>query len=269
MSSTVSRRTGALPFLALALLALPLAATAQSAGGPSADQDCSKLPTHAQADDCARMNSQAHTIDLHNVTSQEEASEIATALRNTSDPSLRAYLLPNGKQIVVNTYPAEFARVETLLHTLDRPHKAYRLAYTITELDADKIVSTQHMSMVAVIGQHTSVKEGDKVPLATGSYAAGSAVSGVQTQFTYIDVGMNFDATIEQQGEGVSLKSKVEQSSVGPSNTIAGVQEPVIRQTVLEGYSILTLNKPVMLGSIDVPTTTRRFDIAVVLEPIK
>jgi hypothetical protein len=38
---------------------------------------------------------------------------------------------------------------------------------------------------------------------------------------------------------------------------------------VLEGFSILTLGKPVMLGSIDVPTTTRRFDIAVVLEPIK
>jgi type II secretory pathway component GspD/PulD (secretin) len=252
--------------LVVALLPLSLAASAQSTEAQSSEQDCSKLPTRAQTEDCARAHSQAHTIELHNVTSQDEANEIVSAVRNTSDPNIKVYLLENQKKLVVSTYPAEFARVEALVRTLDRPHKAYRLAYTITELDGDKTVSTQHMSMVAVIGQRTSVKEGDKIPLATGTTGENNST---QTQFTYIDVGMNFDATIEEQGEGVSLKSKVEQSSVGPTNTIAGVAEPVIRQTVLEGTSILTLNKPVMLGSIDVPTTTRRFDIAVVLEPIK
>jgi len=82
-------------------------------------------------------------------------------------------------------------------------------------------------------------------------------------------VGMNFDATLNEVEGGAVLKSKVEQSSLGTPSTIAGVQEPVVRQTVLDGIAVLTLGKPVLLGSIDVPTTTRRFDIAVVLEQIK
>lgn len=271
MSSTLSRCTGALPFLALTFALCPIALVAQAPSVPTGTSEaaCNKLASRAERTDCEQPRIQSRTIFLQNVTSQNDASEILNAARNMFDPDMKIYLAPSQNAIVISTYPEQLERAEALIHTLDRPHKAYRLAYTITELDGDKTVSTQHMSMVAVIGQHTSVKEGDKVPLATGSYSAGAAASGVQTQFTYIDVGMNFDATIEQQGDGVSLKSKVEQSSVGPSNTIAGVAEPVIRQTVIDGTSILTLNKPVMLGSIDVPTTTRRFDIAVVLQPIK
>jgi type II secretory pathway component GspD/PulD (secretin) len=261
MSFISSRPKGALTFLAFALL--PFAANAQISDGKSSASDCSTLATHAERDDCAKLHAQYYTIYLHNVANEDEASQIMTAVRNTSDPTVRGYVLSSRNAIALDTYPAEYTRIEALVRSLDRPHKAYRLAYTITELDGEKTVSTQHISMVAVLGQHTSIKEGDKIPLATGSSGGGN------TQFTYIDVGMNFDATIEEQGEGVTLKSKVEQSSVGPTNTIAGVQEPVIRQTVLENTAILTLGKPLMLGSIDVPTTTRRFDIAVVLESIK
>lgn len=265
MLSIQPRHPGALSLLALTLLCLPMAAHAQAASAP--EPDCSKLATAQEREDCAKLHAQHYTIELRNASDQYEGSDILTAIRNTSDPGVKIYLSERQDTIVVLTYPAEFARIQALVQALDRPHKAYRLVYTITELDGEKTVSTQHISMVAVIGQRTSIKEGDKIPLATGSSSGGNI--SVQTQFTYIDVGMNFDATIEEQGDGVSLKSKVEQSSVGPSNTIAGVQEPVIRQTVLEGSSILTLGKPVMLGSIDVPTTTRRFDIAVVLQPIK
>jgi type II secretory pathway component GspD/PulD (secretin) len=192
------------------------------------------------------------------------------AVRNSFNPSLRIYLLASQNALVVTTYPEELARIEALVHTLDIPRKAYRLTYTISELDAGKTIGTEHLSMIVVNGQHTSVKQGDKIPVATGSYSEGSTTAnGVQTQFTYLDVGMSFDATLNEVEAGALLKTKVEQSSLGQPSTIAGVQEPVIRQTVLEGISVLTLGKPVMLGSIDVPTTTRRFDIAVVLEQVK
>jgi type II secretory pathway component GspD/PulD (secretin) len=256
--------------LALALLPLSLAARAQATDAKTSDLDCSKLLTHSEREDCTATHSQPHTIYLHNITGEEDASQIATAIRNSSDSSVRVYLLGTQNAIAVETYPAEFARIEALVRSLDRPRKAYRLTYTITELDSGKTIGTEHLSMVVVNGQHTSVKEGDKVPVATGSYSEGNATpNGVQTQFTYLDVGMNFDATLNEVEGGAVLKSKVEQSSLGQPSTIAGVQEPVVRQTVLEGISVLTLGKPVMLGSIDVPTTTHRFDIAVVLEQIK
>lgn len=261
MLSTHSRGTGArsLTFLVLALSTLTVAASAQDNASPGAEP----------VNPCIAMRNaptETRTYYLTNVTQQNDANEIMVAIRNITCPGTKIYLVASQNAIVVEAPVSQLAVGEKIIRDMDRPRKTYRLLFTITEIDNDKTISTQHISMVAVIGLHTSIKEGDKIPVATGSYTENSAA---QTQFTYVDVGMNFDATITEQAHGVSLESKVEQSSVGPSNTIAGVQEPVIRQTVLQGTSLLTLEKPVMLGSIDVPNTTRRFDIVVVLQPIK
>ena len=154
-----------------------------------------------------------------------------------------------------------------------KPVHGYRVTYTLTELDAGKTVSTQHFSMLLGDEEHTSMKEGNKIPIATGTYANGVAAtspsSEIQTQFTYLDVGMNFDTTITVTGNSVRLRSKVEDSSLDQPVTIAGVTEPVVRQSVLDGTSVLTLDKPFMLGTIDIPNTARHMDIAVLVEQIK
>ena len=116
---------------------------------------------------------------------------------------------------------------------LDRPKKTYRVTYTITEFDAGKRIGTQHFALIIVSGQRTTLKQGSKVPVATGTYKDGSA--SAQAQFTYLDVGMNIDASIEDSSTGLRLKSKVEQSSIADSSVIADVKEPIIRQSVIEG----------------------------------
>jgi type II secretory pathway component GspD/PulD (secretin) len=267
MTSTFFRRTGARSLLALALTLLPLALAAKAQDTQAADD------TSKPVNPCVAMRnspSELRTFYLFNAGEQPAANEILVAIRNLLCPGIKIYLVAAQNAIVMQSSADQLALAQKIIHDLDRPRKAYRLTYTITELDAGKTVGTEHLSMIVVNGQHTSVKEGDKVPVATGSYSDGNATpNGVQTQFTYLDVGMNFDATLNEVEGGAVLKSKVEQSSLGQPSTIAGVQEPVVRQTVLEGISILTLGKPVLLGSIDVPTTTHRFDIAVVLEQIK
>jgi len=91
----------------------------------------------------------------------------------------------------------------------------------------------------------------------------------VQTQFTYIDVGMNFDVTLTAMGDNAILKSAVEQSSVAPEKSdIAGVQEPIIRQSSLKGVAILSPGKPQTLGSMDISGSTTRLDIEVLMEPL-
>lgn len=210
------------------------------------------------------------TLYLTNTSQQNDANEIMVAVRNELCPSTRVYFASSQNAIVITATPGQITLAEKIVSDLDRPKKNYRLTFTITELDAGKAIGTQHVSMVAVTGQRTTMKEGDKVPVATGSYSNGeTSTTGVQTQFTYLDVGMNFDATVQDLPNGVSLKSKIEQSSLGQPSTIAGIQEPVVRQTVLEGTSSLTFGKPVMLGSIDVPSSTHHFDIAVVLDQLK
>ena len=275
MTLTQSRRTGArsLMVLAIALVPVGLAAKAQSADAKTYDSDCSKLATHSEQSDCARQRAQTKTIYLQNVTSQNDANEIMVAVRNSFDPGLKIYLLANQNALVITTYPEEFAKVEALVRILDRPRKTYRVTYTLTELDAGKTVSTQHFSMLLGDGDYTSMKEGNKIPIATGTYANGVAAtspsSEIQTQFTYLDVGMNFNTSITVTGNTVLLKSKVEDSSLDQPVTIAGVTEPVVRQSVLDGTSVLTLDKPFMLGTIDIPNTARHMDIAVLIEQIK
>ena len=275
MTRTQSRRTGArsLTALAVCLLPLTLAAQAPSADVKTYDSDCSKLPTQVEKVKCEVAHSQTKTIFLKNVVQPNDANEIMVAVRNSFDPGLKVYILNSQNALAVTTYPEEFARVEALVRALDLPRKTYRVTYTLTELDAGKTVSTEHYSMLLADGQHTTMKEGNKIPIATGTYSNGAAStspsSEVQTQFTYLDVGMNFDTTITVTGNSVLLKSKVEDSSLDQPVTIAGVTEPVVRQSVLDGTSILTLDKPFMLGTIDIPNTARHMDIAVLIEQIK
>jgi hypothetical protein len=91
----------------------------------------------------------------------------------------------------------------------------------------------------------------------------------VQTQFTYLDVGMNFDATLTAMGNNALLKSSVEQSSVAPEKSdIGGIQEPIVRQSSLKGVALLAPGKPQMLGSMDIPGSTTHLDIEVLMEPL-
>ena len=272
MSLAQSRRTGARSLTLFAACFLPLTLAAQAPANPAhaTEADCNKLTSHSERNDCEAARLETRTIFLKNATNANNANEIMIAVRNSFDPGMKIYLVNDQNALVVTSWPEEFARVESLVRTLDLPRKTYRITYTLTELDAGKTISTQHYSMLLGDGQHTSLKEGNKVPIATGSYSDGDLkANGIQTQFTYLDVGMNFDATISVSGTSVQLKSKVEESSLDQPVTISGVTEPVIRQSVLDGISALTLDKPAMLGTIDVPSSTHHIDIAAVVEQVK
>ena len=143
----------------------------------------------------------------------------------------------------------------------------YRLTYTLSVSEAGKRVGVQHFAMtVSAPTNHGTVKMGEKVPVVTGSYGP-NPQAGVQTQFTYLDVGINIDAMLAEDANGLELTSKVEQSSVAPAPVkLDEVNEPVIRQMVLSNTSLLVPGKPVTLGSLDLPDTTRHIDIEVTAE---
>ena len=140
--------------------------------------------------------------------------------------------------------------------------KTYRLTYTLTETDGGKRIGTQQFAMIVVSGRKTVLKQGNRVPLVTGSV---STSGGAQTQVQYLDVGLNIDASLEESADGVKLNTQVEQSSIAEEKSGVGTQDPVVRQAKLEGTSILTAGKPLILGSMDIPSTARHLDIEVVM----
>jgi len=207
------------------------------------------------------------TFHLLNVVRQSDGNEILVAIRNMISPSAKVNFVPSENAIIVRSSPDQLALVEKIIKDLDQPRKTYRLTYTFTEMDGSRSIGTQHFSMVVISGERTQLKQGSRVPLVTGSYDSGK--SQAQTQVTYVDVGLNFDVLLDESADAIRLRSKVEQSSVADQVSGVGPQDPVLRQTILQGTSFLTAGKPLVLGSLDIPGSTRRLDVAVVMEPIK
>jgi type II secretory pathway component GspD/PulD (secretin) len=203
---------------------------------------------------------------LANSSQQNDANEVVIAIRNILPPDVKVFLVTSQNALVVRATPDQLVLAQKIINDLDRPKKAYRLIYTVSETDGGKHVGTQHFSMIVAAGQRTTLKAGSKVPIVTGSFAANS--SGTQTQMTYLDIGMNFDATLDEFANGVRLRSKVEQSSIAEEKSGVGAQDPIVRQTVIEGTAFLAVGKPLILGSIDISGSTRRLDIEVVMEQV-
>jgi len=203
---------------------------------------------------------------LKNLSTQQEANEALTVLRNLLDPRDRLTIIPSRNALVMEAPPDHVADAEKLLNDLDKPKKTYRLNYTVIDFDGSKRLGDQHYSMVLVSGQRTILKQGNRVPIITGTDTKDP--NNPQTQYTYLDIGMNFDATIDDAPNSLRLKAKVEQSSVVDNRSGALPQEPLIRQSLFEGSAVLTPGKPIVLGSLDITGTTRRIEIQATVEPL-
>ena len=106
-------------------------------------------------------------------------------------------------------------------------------------------------------GEKASLKIGDRIPIATGSFQSG-LTSGVSTQFQYIDVGVNVDITpYIHQGNDVTLKMSLEVSSVTGEQTVDGVTEPTIGQRRIEHQARLADGEVNLIGGILEDTETK------------
>lgn len=92
----------------------------------------------------------------------------------------------------------------------------------------------QRPEIRAMDSEKASLKIGDRVPIATGSFQSGLGGS-VNTQFQYLDVGVNIDITpyVHSNNE-VTLKMSLEISSVTGVQNIGGFNQPTIGQRRIE-----------------------------------
>jgi general secretion pathway protein D len=111
---------------------------------------------------------------------------------------------------------------------------------TVTALLSDSNTKLiQNPQIRALDGQKASLKIGDRVPIATGSFQPGIGGVGinplVNTQFQYLDVGVNIDVTPHVHvGREVSLKITLDVSAVTSTTNIGGINQPVIGQRKIE-----------------------------------
>jgi general secretion pathway protein D len=126
----------------------------------------------------------------------------------------------------------------------------------------------QNPEVRSVDGQPAKLRIGDRVPVATGSFQAGVGVGStggsgfvnplVNTQFQYIDVGVNVDITPRvHPNHEVSMKVSVEVSSVTGQSNIGGIQQPIISQRKLDHEIRLKEGEANILGGLVAKTDTK------------
>jgi general secretion pathway protein D len=91
----------------------------------------------------------------------------------------------------------------------------------------------QNPRIRATDGQKANMKIGSRIPIATGSYQTGATTavtsSLVNTQFQYIDVGVEIEMTPTVHFDhDITLKLKITDSSESGTETISGVTEPIL-----------------------------------------
>jgi general secretion pathway protein D len=113
----------------------------------------------------------------------------------------------------------------------------------------------QNPQVRALDNQKATLKIGERVPVATGSFQPGIGGVGinplVNTQFQYLDVGVNIDVTPHVHGDrDVTLKISMEISSVVGQSSIGGISQPIIGQKKVEHEIRLRDGEPSMIGGI-------------------
>jgi general secretion pathway protein D len=177
-------------------------------------------------------------------TSSSSSSTSSNGAATISQLEHTPGILSSGYSITMPSASASFLMADTSTQILDDPE------------------------IRVVDGQTAKLKIGDRIPVATGSFQAGIGVGStgtgagvvnplVNTQFQYLDVGVNVDVTprIHPDRE-ISMKVHVEVSSQTGSTNIGGINQPIISQRSIEHDIRLKDGEVNVLGGLVEQTDT-------------
>jgi general secretion pathway protein D len=138
--------------------------------------------------------------------------------------------------------PPSSLTVQSISHLTSKDFALGIPGASVTALMSDSNTKVLQNPEIRVLDQQkATLKIGDRVPIATGSFSSGGGVSGggisplVNTQFQYLDVGVNIDITPQiHSNREVTLKLVLEVSSVTGEVNIGGITQPQIGQRRIE-----------------------------------
>ena len=147
------------------------------------------------------------------------------------------------------------------------PSKFYKLDFVIRELQDGKIVNTRNFVLSLSQTQPSgSVRTGDKVPVSTASIGSNGLVN---TQFTYIDVGVNIDCRLMRVIDNqLELTVTADVSSVANQGGSPS-DRPTITTNKWNAGATIPLRKPTILFSADGASAKRQMQLEVTATPIQ
>ncbi len=196
------------------------------------------------------------------------------ALAFTPRASIQPSTSSSSSSSTTTTTPASVAQV-----TLNNLKKLSSADWSLTLpgatanaiLTDDRTKIIQDPEVRVTDGQKATLKIGSRVPVATGSFQAGVGVGTtgsagvvnplVNTQFQYIDVGVQVEVTPRVHPDGeVSMKVVVDVSQITGTSNIGGINQPVIGQKKIEHDIRLKEGETSILGGLIERTDTKNIN---------
>jgi len=141
----------------------------------------------------------------------------------------------------------------------EKPVHAYRLDFSVTELEDGKKINSRQYSLNLNADDANEIKIGTRVPVEAG-----------HEQFQYMDVGTSIWCRIGERPDGIPLAVRAEMSNFAIPDQGAGHESrPVIRQFKINASTLAVLGKPMVVGSVDDPNSKRQFQLEVTVTKLK
>jgi hypothetical protein len=144
------------------------------------------------------------------------------------------------------------------------PGHAYRLDFTVSEVEDGKKINSRQYSMNVRGGEQDEIKIGTRVP-----------VESKNGEFQYIDVGTTIWCRLRDRTDvtwlagDVMLNLRAEISNFAVPDQQGQNVHPTLRQLKIEGSTIAIVGKPLVVGSVDDPNSRRQFQLEVTVNKLK
>ncbi len=222
------------------------------------------------------------TFTFSHLTSPNEIQDVSNTLRQILEfQRMQPVVSPPG--VVVRGTAEQVARAEKLIADLDKPRPediaSYKLEFAISEVENGKKINTRYYTILVQRGSSersvpkSSFRSGARVPVAVGTFQPAASGSGinplVNTQFEYREVGVSIDCRLWGTGADLTLASNLEVNTLGGSQNIGGLSQPITRSSRADLTSAISPGKPTLIGALDTADGSRRIEIEVTASPVK
>jgi hypothetical protein len=140
----------------------------------------------------------------------------------------------------------------------EKRESATHLEFSINELEDGKKINVRHYSMNLTEGSSKDLKIGTRVP-----------VEAEQGKFQYLDIGTSIHARIYGKDDAPVLDVQAEVSNLAVSDQGTRLGQPIVRQMIISGNTILVYDKPIVVGAVDDPNSKRQYQLEVTATKMK
>jgi len=148
---------------------------------------------------------------------------------------------------------------KTQAESIDKSTNAYRLDFTINELEDGKKINARQYSINLNANDGNSIKIGTRVP-----------VEAKQGEFQYIDVGTSIWSRVKERDNGLALEVRAEISNFAiPDQASRSSSMPLLRQMQINASTVTIPGRPTVVGSVDDPNSKRQFQLEVTVTRLK